>query len=183
VLVRQRADGYHFRVLDDIAHTSFQGDPLVLLDGVPIFDLNAVMRLNPLLVQRLDVVRGLYFQGPLLYSGIVSYTTYRGDLAGYTPAARALVQDYEGLQWEREFYVPRYATPADRQNRRADLRHLLYWNPVVTTAADGRQQLSFTTGDEPGRYRVVVQGLTAEGLSGSSSAVFEVQPAGFSQRP
>jgi len=141
-------------------------NPLVLLDGMPVFNLNKIMAFDPLKVRRLDVLTTRYFLGPLLYDGIVSYATYTGDLAGFPLDAHALLQEYEGLQGEREFYAPRYDTPAQKQSRLPDFRNLLYWNPQ----ADTKAPLSFYTSDQAGTYRVVVQGLSESGLSGSSSS-------------
>lgn len=169
VMVRARKDGFHFLVPDQNAHMLSES-PLVLLDGMPVFDLNKIMAFDPLKVQQLDVLTTRYFIGPLLYDGIVSYATYTGDLAGFPLDAHALLQEYEGLQGEREFYAPRYDTPAQKQSRLPDFRNLLYWNPQ----ADTKAPLSFYTSDQAGTYRVVVQGLSESGLSGSSSYTFTV---------
>ncbi len=61
----------------------------MLLDGVPVFDVNKIMAFNPLKTRELDVVDGHYCHGPLTYDGMVSYTAYRGDLGGfpYPPGA------------------------------------------------------------------------------------------------
>ncbi|PJJ52987.1 hypothetical protein [Hymenobacter chitinivorans] len=176
VLVRIRKDGFHFLVPDDNAR-EYQENPLVLLDGMPVFDTNKIMAFDPLKVQKLEVVTKRYFVGPFVHPGIVSYTTYKGDLAGFPLDAHALLQEYEGLQGQRDFYAPRYDTPAQQQSRLPDFRNLLYWNPEVVTTPGALPELSFYTSDQVGRYRVVVQGLSQNGLSGSTTATFEVKPA------
>ncbi|OON69606.1 hypothetical protein B0919_06615 [Hymenobacter sp. CRA2] len=181
VQVRLRKDGFHFMVVDKVSGAYFDDDPMVLLDGVPFFDINRVMKMDPLKIKTLEVMDGRFMQAGLMYSGIVSYTTYKGDLAGYRPDARALVQEYEGLQWEREFYSPRYATAQQQQSRLPDLRNLLYWNPQVLTSSASGQQLEFYTSDEAGKYVVVVQGLADSGLAGSRSFTFEVKASGVAQ--
>ena len=181
VQVRKRRGQYYYKAFDRYDKHPIQ-PVTVLLDGVPVFDVNQLLAMDPRTVQRVQAVRSSYVQGTVTHNALVSYTTYRGDLAGYQPGPAALVQEYEGLQWEREFYVPRYDTELEKQNRRPDLRHLLYWNPNVTTVAGRSAALEFFTGDEPGRYLVVVQGLSATGLSGSGSSSFEVQQPALSQR-
>ena len=152
---------------------------MVLVDGVPVFNMNRVLKLDPLKVQRLDVMANLYIHGPMTYSGLVSFRTYRGDLGGVRLSPGALLTEYEGPQWEREFYSPRYDTPEQQQSRLLDLRNLLYWNPAVTTTGAPAQKLEFFTPDQPGQYQVVVQGLAGNGLAGSSSLTFEVQAQGL----
>ncbi|MCB2378489.1 hypothetical protein LGH70_12890 [Hymenobacter sp. BT635] len=174
VLVRIRKDGFHFLVPNDNSR-GVEENPLVLLDGLPVFNTNRIMAFDPLKVQKLDVVTRRYFVGKQVYNGIVSYTTYKGDLAGFPLDAHALLQEYEGLQGQREFYAPRYDTPQQQQSRLPDFRNLLYWNPSVQTTTS--TELPFFTSDQVGRYRVVVQGLTKDGLPGTASFTFEVKPS------
>ncbi len=55
-----------------------------------------------------------------------------------------------------------------------DTRNLLYWSPSVSTDKDGKGQIQFYTSDITGKYRVVIQGITKEGVPGYSSTTFEV---------
>ncbi|MDO7884999.1 hypothetical protein [Hymenobacter cheonanensis] len=177
VQVRLRRDGFHFMVIDRPNQTIFHDNPLTMLDGVPIFNLNQLMRLDPLKVRKLDVVTGRYYHGPLTYDGVVSFTTYQGDLGGYQLPTQALLEEYEGLQGQREFYAPRYETVPQQQSRLPDFRNLLYWNPGVQLRAGQPRTLDFYTSDQAGRYLVVVQGLAPTGLAGSASFSLEVKPA------
>lgn len=174
ILVRHRKDGFHLLVPDNNRREVME-NPLVLLDGVPIFNTNRMMAFDPLKVRRLDVVMSRYLNGPLTYNGIVSLSTYKADLADFPLNPHALLQEYEGAQGQREFYAPRYDPPA-APSRLPDFRNLLYWNPEVRTTASSTD-LTFYTSDQLGSYRVVVQGLTAGGLTGSTSFTFGVKAA------
>lgn len=110
-----------------------------------------------------------------MHNGIASCSTYKGDLTGFEPDAHALLQEYEGLQGQREFYAPRYDTPAAAQSRQPDFRNVLYWNPAVRTQPGANSTLTFYTSDQAGKYRVVVQGLTDDGRTGSTSFTFDVK--------
>ncbi|MET4073947.1 hypothetical protein [Hymenobacter sp. UYCo722] len=177
VVVRIRKDGFHLLVIDKVNKTVLENNPLVLLDGVPVFNMNKIMAMNPLKIRKLEVVDSRYFHGSAMYDGIVNLTTYKNDLEGFELDPRVLVQQYEGVQRQREFYAPRYDTPQATQSRLPDLRNLLYWNPAIRTTAAGPAPLEFYTGDQAGRYLVVVQGLAANGLAGSYRFVLEVKPA------
>ena len=155
VQVRLRRDGFHYMVMDRPNQTIFHDNPMTLLGGVPIFNLNQLMRLDPLKVRKLDVVTGRYYHGPLTYNGVVSFTTYQGNLGGYQLPAQALLESYEGLQGQREFYAPRYETAPQQQSRLPDFRNLLYWNPSVQLAANQPRTLDFYTSDQAGRYVIV----------------------------
>jgi hypothetical protein len=177
VVVRIRKDGFHLMVADKLNNTILSETPMVLLDGMPVFNINKMMAMNPLKIQRLEVLDSRYFHGPTVYNGIVSFTTYKGDLEEFPLDAHALAQQYDGVQRQREFYAPRYDTPQQQQSRLPDLRNLLYWNPEISLTGANAKTLDFYTGDQPGRYLVVLQGLAANGLSGSQRFVLEVKPA------
>lgn len=176
VLVRRRNDGFHFMVVDNVNGGVFSENPMVLLDGFPVFNINKLMAIDPLTIQKLEVFTSRYIQGAMTYEGLVSLTTYKGDLGGFQPSPTVLMQEYEGPQWQREFYSPRYETAAEKQSRLPDARNLLYWNPnVATTAADGKKTVEFYTSDQQGKYMVVVQGVAPNGLAGSRRFVFEIK--------
>jgi hypothetical protein len=177
VLVRKRKDGFHFMVIDRPHHVNLQENPLTLLDGLPIFNLNQLMAFDPLKINKLDVMASRYFIGQQVYDGLVSYRTYKGDLGGYPLSSHALIEEFETMQIPREFYAPRYDTPAQQRSRLPDLRNLLYWNPNVNLQANKQQTLEFSTSDQAGRYLVVTQGMTPDGQLGSTSFSFEVKPA------
>lgn len=86
----------------------------------------------------------------------------------------ALLEEYNGLQGQREFFAPRYDAPAP--SSLPDQRNLLHWQPAIYLAPGAAQELTFYTSDQVGRYRVVVQGLAADGLAGSANVVFDVKP-------
>ena len=133
------------------------------------------MAFDPRKVSKLEVLTRKYFLGPHVYNGLVSYTTYQGDLAGFQLDPRVLLMEYEGLQLRREFYAPAYETQEQQLSRLPDFRNLLYWSPDIVTGADGKTGLSFYTSDQTGTYIMVVQGMTKSGLAGSNVMTFEVK--------
>jgi hypothetical protein len=160
---------FHIKVLN---HRGFlDGDPLVLLDGVPVFNVTRIFTVDPLKVRKLEVVPFRYFYGPSVQEGVFSFTTYKGDLGGLDLDPRAIVVDYEGMQLQREFYSPVYDTPTAAASRIPDFRNVLYWTPQV---GSGKNVASFYTSDQPGKYVGVVQGLTASGDAGSQYFMFDV---------
>jgi hypothetical protein len=184
VNVTRRDKRYHFNTFNEPAYklmnmqpseTMFNDDPLVLLDGVPVFDVDKIIAYDPLKVQKLEIVASKYNWGPIIANGIVSYTTYRGDLPGYSLNPHDVILDYDGLQKQRIFYSPQYETEKEQQSRLPDFREVLYWSPQVNTDADGKGKISFYTGDVPGKYLVNIQGISANGDAGSSNFIFNVE--------
>jgi hypothetical protein len=71
-------------------------------------------------------------------------------IAGYTPI--------------RQFYAPNYDRPEPTHSQ-PDLRTTIYWNPMVNlTSKKKNMVLSFYNSDSTKSFRVVVEGITPEGL-------------------
>jgi hypothetical protein len=174
VRLRKTRDRYHFSVFSVPRHTFFDEDPLVLFDGVPVTDISRIVNFDPLKIQKIDVVTRKYYQSYEAYSGIISFSTYEHDLAGFQLDPQAVVIEYDGLQLKRTFYSPVYETSAQLNSHAPDMRNVLYWSPQVITNGTNRERLSFYASDVPGNYVIVIQGITADGLCGSAVSSFKV---------
>lgn len=179
VSVRRPGNRYRLMVMNALfdfdrrmAATFFQDDPLVLFDGVPVFDMDKIVAFDPLKVEKIEVVAGRYFYAPLVADGILSFTTYKGDMSNYPLNPEAIVLDYDGLQRQRIFYSPAYDKDTG-EARIPDFRNTLYWAPSLETNARGAATCSFYTSDLRGKYVVVVNGITPDGHAGYGLANFE----------
>lgn len=174
IRLRKNRDQYYMEIRKT-NEVDFTGKPLVLLDGIPVFDVNKIIALDPLKVKKIDVVASGYFYGPLITDGIVSYSSYNGDLAGMPLDPSTLIVDYAGLQLQREFYIPVYDTPEKIESRLPDFRNVLYWNPYAGTETNGKRVLNFYTGDLTGKYAVIVEGITATGAAAMTALPLTVK--------
>lgn len=129
-------NGHLHPLLENKALRQFfdDNDALILLDGIPIAD-EKLFAYDPLKVYKLDVMPCVFSLGPCSFSGIASFTTYKGDYEGVQLDARSLQIDYDGLQLQREFYAPVYDTPEQMASRMPDFRNVLYWAPDIHTNA------------------------------------------------
>jgi hypothetical protein len=174
VMPRKKQGHFQLYVLNEPSRAIFDDLSLVLIDGVPVFDMDKVIDFSPLKVQKLDVVTTRYLMGPIMFNGIISLMTYKGDLAGFPLDPRLLKVEYDGLQFQREFYVPRYETARQLESRLPDGRTLLYWNPNLQADASGHSRVEFFTSDQTGTYLVEVNGLAKDGTAGSGRSIFTV---------
>ncbi|ADB37275.1 hypothetical protein [Spirosoma linguale] len=175
VMPRKKQGHFRLYVPNEPYRTIFEDPSLVMLDGVPLFNMDKVIEFSPLKIKQIDVITNQFFIGPALFPGVISFMTYKGDLAGFPLDPRLLKLDYDGLQLQREFYLPRYDTPRQPTSRLPDGRTLLYWNPNLKTDAQGKGRAEFYTSDQIGTYVVEVNGLTADGKAGSQHTLFEVK--------
>jgi hypothetical protein len=172
VHLKKKNKSYQFEVFNEADLSYFKEQPLTLIDGVPVFDINKIIDFDPLKIKRLDIIASNFFKGKEKYSGIVSYVTYNGELEGYELDPNSLVVEYDGLQFEREFYSPKYETTSQQQSRLPDYRNVLYWSPKLESK-NGSASFSFYTSDIPGKYIVIVQGISSSGLVGSATSSFQ----------
>jgi hypothetical protein len=175
VQVRKHKDGFHFMNFDWVNKAIFAKDPFVMVDGIPVFDIDRIISFDPRQVKSVEVMNRKYYLGVSAFDGIVSYRTYTGDLGGFQPDVKSLITSYDGLQSQREFFSPQYETPLQQESTIPDTRNLLYWSPSVTTDHEGNARINFYTSDISGKYRVVIQGITKEGIPGYSSTTFQVK--------
>ena len=162
VMVRKVGDTLHLHCLD-VFETNpkfMDQDPLVLLDGIPIFNNKMLFAIDPLRIKRISVLARKFYNGPILAEGVVSIQTYTGDFAGIKLDENALVAEWSGTQVPLAFYCPNYSQ--DLQWSMPDQRITLYWNPAISIRGS-EQKISFYTGDIPGRYRVVACGMSKDG--------------------
>jgi hypothetical protein len=173
IAVSKRQGKFNIKVFNDI--TPLDGQPMVLIDGLPLFDVDKLFAINPLKLKRLDMITTNYVYGPSLFNGIMSFTTYKNDANSFAIDSRAVVIDYEGLQLERKFYSPVYGTDQQSSSTMPDFRNTLYWNPDAGTNLQGKNSLSFYTSDKQGRYIGIIEGITDNGETGYQRFTFEVK--------
>ncbi len=175
VRVRKTKDNYIFNVGNDNYKTFFTEPPLVLIDGIPVFDNSKIMEVNPLKIKRLDVVARKFYSGSYVSNGIISFATYNGDLSGYQLDPNAVVVEYEGIQKEREFYSPVYTENEKVNNHLPDFRNVLLWQPDIALYKNEIENVSFYTSGISGNFAVIIQGITKDGECGSKIATFDVK--------
>src|SRR4029077_5740896 len=59
--VHRGKDHFTFRMMNDPQKIYFEQDPLIVLDGVPIFDATEVMSLDPLKIKKIEIVNRKFF--------------------------------------------------------------------------------------------------------------------------
>ncbi|MDB5023634.1 MAG: hypothetical protein JWP78_1389 [Mucilaginibacter sp.] len=101
---------------------------------------------------------------------ILVYTKTYGDDKGTSSSGTFDRYTFNGYSLTREFSLPDYSI--DKQARQPDYRTTLYWNHDLTTDSLGNFKIQFYNSDQTKKYRVVVQGMDANGRMGYLSAEF-----------
>jgi hypothetical protein len=156
-ILRKKGDQFELKAMNFITRTAFEGDPLILLDGVPMFNTAQIMNYNPLLLQKIEIVGRRYFYGPLEVQGIISLSTYGGDVKNISLPERV---KFTGVQPPKVYYSPKYNSPA--LDKIPDYRTQLYWNPDVVVS-DHAVTVDFFTSDVTGDFEIVAEGIQTDG--------------------
>ena len=164
-----------FKMFSPSLHDFYDGNVLVLLDGVPLSNPDKIFIYDPLKIKKLDIIQSRYVVGPFLFNGIASFSTYDGIFNGHSLDTKLLSIDYDGLQLQREFYSPAYETKEQIESRIPDFRNTLFWSPGISIAKDEKTIIGFYTSDRPGKYKVVLQGMSANGNFVSTHTLFIVK--------
>ena len=149
-------------------------EPLLLLDNVPVYKLENLLGMNPQKLHSIEVVNELYILGNTIYGGILSITSKNGDMAGIDLPDNSFFFDFAGFlpQPLLESFTD---TNSGEENRIPDLRNTLFWETGLELNPGQTSQVTLTAPGRPGRYLVLIRGLTAEGriLQGRCSFMVE----------
>lgn len=170
--VSKRQGVFHLSVYSQTNRFIVDQNPLVLMDGIPVFNMNAFFTYDPLKVKTIDVVTSKYFRSGAAFPGIISVNTFKGKTDRQIIDENANVLAYETVQKRHPFFAPTYDQPANEHL--PDFRNVLYWNPSIVSNPDGSATFEFYTSDLTGEFVIQVNGLSKNGDAGSMSVKFEV---------
>lgn len=128
---------------------------LVMLDGVVIDDLALLEGMDAMLLEDVDIYRQSILVGGLSFNGVVNFITRKGYVKALQFKDNVRVIDFKGV-----FYPVAYLGTAVNG---ADYRQLLYWHPALKMASRESRSLSLTAPAYSGTFRMIAEGLTADG--------------------
>jgi hypothetical protein len=149
-------------------------NPLVIVDGVPVFDHEKVLNITGDKIEKIDVLNTEYIISGIALGGIINITTYDGDLSVIEFEKPVFRQEFEAMRGGSDFNCPDYSDLSQKESRIPDFRNTLYWNPEVETDENGHTVIEFYSSDQSGDYRLLVEGFTSDGKRGSAIVIFSV---------
>jgi hypothetical protein len=143
------------------------GQMLMLMDGVEIKNIDDI---NWHDVENIELFLGANaaIYGMRAGKGVIVITAKQGhsDISKINiPSKGILPINPQGFYKAREFYTPKY-TSITSLNGNPDMRATIYWNPDLVTDKDGNASFSYNNADGPGTYRVIIEGIDADGNLG-----------------
>jgi len=150
---------------------------LVLLDGIPVYDHEDILRYNPMHIKMIHIYDGYYTFGSENFEYIVSFITRENNLPFFKLSRESQLLNYDFPQLPSSVEIPDYSIDRIRNSQRPDFRHTLYWNPFVEPQNGQPVNLSFYTSDLCGEFKVTVEGITTDGKIIRGASYFQVTAA------
>ncbi len=148
--------------------------PLLLVDHIPVFDLEKLLLMSPKKILRVEVLNEIYIKGNSTYGGILNIITRKGDLAGIDLPENSFFFDFTSFLPQDELIFPRHEDQAfDPEN--PDYRNCLFWSPGIRIDPGQQAGLDFFTSDNAGEYKVMVRGVESDGSILQGSCHFRVE--------
>jgi len=145
--------------------------PLLMIDGVAIFDIEAVLAVSPRLIDRVEIVNAPYIRGNVSFGGIISLISNNNDLGYIDLPSSGLLVNYQMLNLEESNKKPDEILDP----RLPDVRNTLYWNSDLELTQEMSQRISFRTADLKGNYEILIRGIDSSGKYLEKRVPFRVE--------
>jgi hypothetical protein len=165
---------------DNISIRGAPGNPLFKVDGISqAWDEIKHFPMGD--IARIDIYKNastLAIFGTTGANGVISVVTKTGFGSFKNEFVRIIqgriTPRVNGFRQPSEFYSPKYLlNELDSNEKIPDQRPTLYWNPNLEM--EGRKSIvEFYTSDMPGRYRIIVEGISQKGTICFGTAQIEV---------
>jgi len=156
----------------------------IFINGMSV-DVNQINTLNPNEIESIEVFLrdelGLVNRANNV-NGVIVFNQKKAPKGTKISKAQLLdllPKNYEvtfspqGYNKEKQFYSPKYDVPANMN--KTDLRTTIYWNPKIITDATGNSSFEFYNADGKGQYKVIIEGIDANGNLGRSVLRYTVK--------
>ncbi|HQM70259.1 MAG TPA: hypothetical protein PK521_13205 [Bacteroidales bacterium] len=151
------------KVISSNPYQIFNNQALVLLDGVPVNDIDKLLSISARELESVEIINSRYFYADYVFEGIISFITKKGKLSSLEETNSFFRQVFEGCLEREDFYSPAYDSDSAMLSRIPDFRNTLFWKSDVIVTDDETAEIEFYTSDEAAEYIIVAEGFTSEG--------------------
>lgn len=140
---------------------------LVLLDGMPVYDIDALLNYDARRLKYVQIYRGRFQFGENACQGVISFISKKGSLQDFLLDKGTQMYTYDFPQNRPVFLSPIYE---NKDSRQPDFRHTLYFNLEVKNGT-----YEFYTSDLPGTYKISLQYVGTDQREYSIESEFTVK--------
>jgi len=156
------------QVINSAAREYFSELPLILIDGIPIRNLNVIKDMGTPDIKRIEICQSERYYGNLRFPGIVAIYTTKADYSRIQDSDQLIRLKLETIQLQASLAEPDKSGPDV-----PDLRQIFYWNPSVEP--NENLPVKFSTSSILGKFSIVVRGRLKNGTMVFAEKQFEVK--------
>ena len=146
-------------------------ESLVMVDQVPVLDIEKFMSLSPAKIKQIDVIEDVYVRGDLRYGGVINLVSRDRDMAGIDLPENSFFIDYQAMQP----VVQLHQDPPALDDQVPDTRNTYLWESNITLRKGSSTGISFLAPDYPGEYVVIFRGNNDRGEPVLAETTFTVR--------
>lgn len=133
---------------------------LIMIDGLILEDLSEFFKYNPKNLDKVNVIKGLYYYGAKSFNGLICFTTKNGDYETNLKGSFLIKPELLRPEPKKEYFQPDYSK--NKNARIPDYRHQLLWLPNADLSKMN-SNIQFYTSDVSGKFEVILEGFSASG--------------------
>jgi len=124
--------------------------PLVMIDWLAIDDMESILAVSPLEIERIEIINAPYIKGDITFGGIISFISRKHNFAGIDLPKSGTFINYE-------FFHPAcLPLSAPSGSHMPDFRNTLFWDTIALTPGK-MTGISLVAPSTPGYYEVLVR--------------------------
>jgi len=154
-------------ILNPATLNYFNDPPLVLLNGIPVQDLNVIKNMGSKDIDRIEICRRERFYGDLAFPGVVAIYSSKQVIKVLPETDELIKLNLDAIQPEGSLTIPK-----EHVQNEPDLRKVLLWQSGIKS--EGTINLDFETSDIKGNFKIIVRGITRDGEVIYNEQFFEV---------
>lgn len=171
IRVRKRNENYRLSIFDK-ERKLYYNTPLILVDNIPIFNINELMKISPKIIEKIEIHSTPFILGDHTINGIIMISTFTKIFGGITMPKSSTFFEYQTVSPSFNFKAKTYNSGRELKFRESDFRTLLHWDPIITLTKNS--EVSFYTSDQSGEYEIFIWGSLSTGQT-FSSRLFDFQ--------
>ena len=172
VRLRVNNGQYRLTVFDNNSQMAYE-NPLVLLDHIPVTDINELVKIHPALIEKIEVMNQPYILGNYTIWGLILITTKTDDFAGIKLPEESAFLNYQTLKNNSSFVPLKFENEIRATGSIPFFNTVLYWEPFYENGSTDKK-ISFYTSDHAADYNVIIRGIKRNGSSIAGTANFSV---------
>lgn len=146
--------------------------PLILVDGIPVYDHASILRLKPSDLKEVHLVLHKYFYKNQTFDGIMDIITNDGDgSAAELPELLTRIL-FPGIQPVSSGI---WLNQAPEEENTPDYRNLILWETIDNKSNTGKFGFTFSLPDYQGDFIIKCSGITKEGITVDAAKTLHIR--------